>query len=319
MAITDSKKIDFLWKKLGYGAAKTDTNTAKKAPNEATASPLLIRGENTWVESSSIPGTLPGASSGVVTVFPTSGPKETTADGSATANRTWKTGLTDWIPPEIGSTYQVKVYIHTSSNAASAASSGDQVFATGSGNDDEWFFDYQAGVLHFIGTNLPNGISFSGKSVYISGGRYTGTKGVNQIKQIDQTDGIILPSGTTGERSTTTQGLIRFNTTTGNFEGSTDGSSFVTFTTSGSGASGTATITKEQFTGDGTSTQFTLSTTPSDENNIIVYVDGVMQEPDANYTLSGTKLSFTAGGDGSSVEAPHDGARIVVMLGFDTI
>jgi hypothetical protein len=319
MAITDSKKIDFLWKKLGYGAAKTDTNTAKKAPNEATASPLLIRGDNTWVESSSIPGTLPGASSGVVTVFPTSAPKETTADGSATANRTWQTGLTDWIPPEIGSTYQVKVYIHTSSNAASAASSGDQVFATGSGNDDEWFFDYQAGVLHFIGTNLPNGISFSGKSVYISGGRYTGTKGVNQIKQIDQTDGIILPSGTTGERSTTTQGLIRFNTTTGNFEGSTDGSSFVTFTTSGSGASGTATITKEQFTGDGSSTQFTLSTAPSDENNIIVYVDGVMQEPDANYTLSGTKLSFTAGGDGSSVEAPHDGARIVVMLGFDTI
>ena len=75
MAITDSKKIDFLWKKLGYGAAKTDTNTAKKAPNEATASPLLIRGDNTWVESSSIPGTLPGASSGVVTVFPTSAPK----------------------------------------------------------------------------------------------------------------------------------------------------------------------------------------------------------------------------------------------------
>ena len=319
MAITDSKKVDFLWKKLGYGAAKTDTNTAKKAPNEATASPLLLRGDNTWVESNSIPATLPGSSEGVVTVFPTSAPRETTADGTATANRTWKTGLVDWIPPEVGSTYQVKVYIHTTGQAGNAASGGDQVFATGSGNNDEWFFDYQAGVLHFIGTNLPNGINFSGKSVYISGGRYTGVKGVNQIKKIDQTDGIILPSGTTAQRSTTTQGTIRFNTTTGNFEGSTDGSSFVTFTTSGSGSSGTATITKEQFNGDGSTTQFTLSSTPSDENNIIVYVDGVMQEPDRNYTLSGATLRFTGGEDGSSIEAPHDGARVVVMLGFDSI
>ena len=41
MAITDAKKVDYLWKKIGYGATKTDTNAAKKAPNEAIASPLL--------------------------------------------------------------------------------------------------------------------------------------------------------------------------------------------------------------------------------------------------------------------------------------
>ena len=55
------------------------------------------------------------------------------------------------------------------------------MFATGSGNDDEWFFDYQAGTLHFIGTNLPNGVSFTGKSVYISGGRYTGEFGIGTV------------------------------------------------------------------------------------------------------------------------------------------
>jgi len=49
------------------------------------------------------------------------------------------------------------VYIHTSGNAGTAAAGGVQVFATGSGNDDEWFFDYQSGVLNFIGDNLPNG------------------------------------------------------------------------------------------------------------------------------------------------------------------
>ena len=136
MAIADAKKVDYLWKKIGYGATKTDTNAAKKAPNEAIASPLLLRGDNVWVEANDIPAVLPGTSAGVVTVYPTGTPAETTNDATATANRTWKTNLTDWIPPEIGSTYQVKVYIHTSGDAGNAAASGDQVFATGSGNDD---------------------------------------------------------------------------------------------------------------------------------------------------------------------------------------
>jgi len=178
MAVTQAQKVDYLWKKLGYGRTKTDTNANKKAFNEAIASPLLLRGDKIWNQSSTIPGTLPGSSSGAVTVYPTSNPVECTVDGTATANRTWKTGSTDWIPPELGSTYLVKVYVHTSSDAANAASSGTTLSAAGSGNDDEWFFDYQSGVLHFIGDNLPNGVSFSGKSVYISGARYTGSFGL---------------------------------------------------------------------------------------------------------------------------------------------
>ena len=176
MAISETQKVDYLWKKLAYGLSKTDTNANKRATNESIASPLLLSGENVWSQSNLIPATIPGSSSGVVTVYPTSSPDETTADTSATTNRTWKTGLTDWISPEFGSTYLVKVYIHTAGQSGSAASSGTQVFGAGSGNDDEWFFDYQSGILHFIGTNLPSGIS--GKSVYVSGARYTGIKGV---------------------------------------------------------------------------------------------------------------------------------------------
>ena len=188
MAISDSQKVDYLWKKLGYSAAKSDTNANKKAPNEAIASPLLMRADKLWSQASEIPAVLPGSTSDPVTVYPTSAPQECTVDATSTANRTWKTGLADWISPEFGSTYQVKVYIHTASDAV-GATGGDQVFATGSGNDDEWFFDYQAGTLHFIGDNLPNGISFTGKSVYISGGRYTGTFGTGTISEATITGG----------------------------------------------------------------------------------------------------------------------------------
>ncbi len=58
MAITDAKKIDYLWKKIGFGATKTDTNAAKAGPNEAIASPLLLRGDKTWNEANSITGTM---------------------------------------------------------------------------------------------------------------------------------------------------------------------------------------------------------------------------------------------------------------------
>ena len=336
MAITDAKKVDYLWKKIGYGATKTDTNANKAAPNEAIASPLLLRGDKTWNQANLIPATKPGSSSGVVTCYLTSSPVETTADGTSTTSRTWKTGTTDWIPPEFGSTYGVKVYIHTSSDAGNAGSISNQVFAAGSGNNDEWFFDYQSGVLHFIGANLPNGVNFSGKSVYISGARYTGTLGLhnnttdtgdfgfsgnklstgssNANMEFDTAGtgqyvfsadtGLVLPTGTTAQRPTAQEGVIRFNTTTGRYEVSQDGSTYTNLRTDHDADS----ITKDIFAGDGSTQTFTMSITPSGVENIVVYIDGVMQEPTQNYTISGTTIDFG--------EAAHAGARISVLHGF---
>ena len=337
MAITDAKKVDYLWKKLGYGATKTDTNAAKKAPNEAIASPLLLRGDKVWNQANGIPATMPGSNTDVVKVYLTTAPDECTEDNTATASRSWKTGLTDWIPPEFGSTYGVKVYIHTASNAASAAGSGTRVYAAGSGNNDEFFFDYQSGVLHFIGTNLPNGVSFSGKSAYVSGARYTGTIGVTSLtaetgnftfdgsavnQDVTNADftlgtsgtgqyifssntGVVVPTGTTGQRPTAQEGVIRFNTTNGKYEVSEDGSTWSNLRTETVAGA----ITKDIFTGDGSTTAFTMSEEPNDPKNVILYIDGVMQEPTTNYTMSGTTVT-TAG------EAAHIGARIVVMHGF---
>ena len=175
MAISNNQKIDYLFKKVGFGATKTDTISNKLAANESIASPLLIRGDTIWAESGSIPAVKPSTSNSYVTLQTA---VEATEDITATGDRTWKTGVTDWIPTEFGSTYLVNVYVHTSGDAAGAESMANKVFTTGSGNNDEWFFDYQSGVLNFIGDNLPNGVNFSGKSVYITGATYSGSFGV---------------------------------------------------------------------------------------------------------------------------------------------
>lgn len=178
MPISDSQKLDLLWKKIGYGAAKTDTNANKKAPNEAITSPLIVRGDRVWKNSSEIPGTQPSANSSYVAVYNDSlgTTVECDEDTTSTARRTWKTNLTNWISTEFGSTYIVKVYVDDPSQS-DAQTGGTQLFATGSGNDDEWYFDYAAGLLHFIGTNLPSQVT-SGKKIYIAGARYIGDLGV---------------------------------------------------------------------------------------------------------------------------------------------
>ena len=58
MAILESQKVDYLWKKLGYGRTKTDVNANKKAFNESIPSPLLLRGDKIWanqIDSATIP------------------------------------------------------------------------------------------------------------------------------------------------------------------------------------------------------------------------------------------------------------------------
>jgi len=116
-----------------------------------------------------------------------------------------------------------------------------------------------------------------------------------------------LPVGTTGQRPTGATGIIRFNTTTGGYEGCTDGSTYVALATS----SGTApTISKVSATGDGSTSTFALfSSAPAAVANALVFIDNVYQEPTENYTVSGTNITFTS--------APHSAARIFAIVGFD--
>ena len=95
MAISDDQKIDYLWKKLGYGASKTDINSIKGATNESIPSPLLIRGDKLWSDSAQIPAVMPSSSNTYVGVYldSQSSTVECTKDLTASANRTWITAV----------------------------------------------------------------------------------------------------------------------------------------------------------------------------------------------------------------------------------
>ena len=332
MALADSTKVDFLWKKLGFGVTKTAPPANKEAFNESIPSPLLMRGDKVWQSSGDIPAVKPAATSAIVQIYQDaaggSPTIETTEDLTAPDNQTWKTNITDWIPTEFGSTYLVKVYVDDAGES-NPQSTGTQLFQAGSGNNDEWFFDYSSGVLNFNGTNIPSviGTGVTGKSVYIVGARYVGPFGVggstignltvtdttvsttnagNNIVlsttsqgtvNIDNTTALQISVGTTAQRPTTpSTGDLRFNSTTTSTE-VYDGSSWVNV------GQDTTAITSQAFAGDNSTVAFTLSTTAT-TTSVIVSINGTVQTPTTAYAVSGTTLTFT--------EAPLSGDVIEV-------
>lgn len=174
MAISEQQKVDLLLKKLSFGVAKTDTATVKSASNESIPSPLLVRGDLIWVKAGDITQTPPLGNTDIVQVRIGSSSVECAADATSTTNRTWLTNFTDWIPPEFGANYQVRVWT-APAGTANPTTSGTRLYPDGSGNNDSWYFDYQSGVLNFPDTNIP--ASVVGNRVFIEGYRYIGLKG----------------------------------------------------------------------------------------------------------------------------------------------
>jgi hypothetical protein len=215
MAISDAQKIDLLYKKV-FGVAKTDTSANKSASNESIASPALLRGDNIWTQAGQIPAVAAEVDS---IVEPYTGSSAVECDPDITTTPvsgvypTWKTNLTDWIPSEFGASYFVKVYVDNI-NAANPTITGTQIFDSGSNGVGEWFFDYQAGILNFIGSTIP-AVLTSSKSVYISGYRYVGVNdvadiGINTLSDVDVsilTSGSVLVWNSTAQKWTATTTL----------------------------------------------------------------------------------------------------------------
>ena len=56
----------------------------------------------------------------------------------------------------------------------------------------------------------------------------------------------------------------------------------------------------QSFTGDGSTTNFTLTDPPVINSGIIVFIDGIQQQLTTNFTVSGTTLAFTSAPDTSA-------------------
>ena len=137
------------------------------------------------------------------------------------------------------------------------------------------------------------------------------------------TDSMHVPVGTTAQRpGSPAAGYFRYNSTNGEFEGYTDEWGAI-------GGSGATNVTLNEFTGDGSTTAYTLSVSPGTENNTQVYIEGVYQEK-ATYAVSGTTLTFSAAPPNtysvevltfseSSVGVPSDGSISTVKIADDAV
>ena len=113
------------------------------------------------------------------------------------------------------------------------------------------------------------------------------------------TDAIHMPVGTTAQRpSSPAAGYFRYNSDDGQFEGYTTEWGAI------AGSGGASAMETNNFTGDGSTTAFTLSSTVASEDNLIVFIEGIYQNK-GDYVASGTTLTFTT--------APVNGRRIVVQ------
>jgi hypothetical protein len=330
-SFNESQKLDYLWKKVGYGVAKTSIPPpgagSKEAFNESIASPLLYRGDLVWAQSGSIPAVPPSDTSAIVQVYKDGGGAgysptvECTEDLTAPDNQTWKTNLANWIPTQFGDNYLVQVYVANTS-VSNPQTVGTRLFQAGSGSDDTWFFDYQAGVLNFNGTNIPSVIAgnVTGKSVYVVGYRYVGEFGVGSgnsignltinnttigtaaananivlnptgtgLVTIDTVTGLVLPTGNTAQRPNPgTTGTIRYNSALSYVE-YYNGSSWVEV---GSGGTSNVSVSDQQITPDGTSVTYTLDQ-ETNQVSILVAINGIGQIPGSSYSVTGNSITFS--------------------------
>ena len=108
----------------------------------------------------------------------------------------------------------------------------------------------------------------------------------------DATDAMHIPVGTTAERpGVAAAGYFRYNTSLNQFEGYSNN------VWGAIGGGGTNTFTTDIFTGDNVTTDFVLSQATEFDTNLMVFIDGVYQTPNAydiSTTLGITTLAFSA-------------------------
>jgi len=171
----------------------------------------------------------------------------------------------------------------------SSANNGLSILAGGNGGTYPFMVSYSGGAEGIalcvddalnvgIGTNLP-AVSLD----------------------ISATDAVQMPKGTTAQRPTAAEGMLRYSTTDNGFEGYINGA---WGTLGGTGASATIT-TRSATTINATTTVFALGATPNGGSTsfVDVFVDGVYQEINTYSVTGTTNITFgTALPSGVTVE-----------------
>jgi hypothetical protein len=120
-----------------------------------------------------------------------------------------------------------------------------------------------------------------------------------------QSGGLKLPDGATAQRTVLPlPGEIRYNTTSNNLE-FFNGNGYQNVAIKGN-----VTIVKDSFTGDGSTASYILSLTPVNENNILVFVGNVFQNPGVAYSVTGATITFSS--------PPPGGQAVIVLHNFDS-
>jgi hypothetical protein len=125
--------------------------------------------------------------------------------------------------------------------------------------------------------------------------------------EINASDAIKIPSGSQSSRpGIPANGMLRYSTTDNQFEGYANGA-WGAIAGSGGGSSD---IERNTFSGDGTTTQFTVSSIITDEVNTQVYIDGVYQSK-LNYSIAGNIITFST--------APHSGTNNIEVINVKSV
>ena len=133
-----------------------------------------------------------------------------------------------------------------------------------------------------------------------SQGRFIKTERVNA-----QAEDVVIPSGVAASRpGVPSLGSFRLNTTTAQME-FFNGTEYKTLSNAGFVG-----VTVDSFTGDNSTTTFTMSETPNAATGILVFVGQVYQKPTTHYTVSSNNITFD--------EAVPVGEPINVIHGFDS-
>lgn len=188
MAITDSEKLDTVWKRVIGGLSKTASALTKFLSNETIPSSAPVLPSQVWKNGDSIPTSPPGSDTSDIALYVGATALKMTNDATSPANIAWlacssfgdaSTRLKSFVPFSFGSGYSVKVYIGNPDTGPAA-----RIFPDTSG--EEWLFDYNAGVLIFM-TAVPANkaatvgsgtVSVAADGIYIEVYQYIGPTGV---------------------------------------------------------------------------------------------------------------------------------------------